>query len=261
MYLLILPAAGSHQEELSKTADFALENRRAIDGKFVELLTSVCNKMIRNGVNIKEFWFFVSTLFPPGDCIPQSPTNLTEIFEAITHHGLWDSLHYSPLVRIVRKFGAGDSEMEAWIRNYKKHLKAYTIVASIEDYIKSELDTCTDRPQVDCAKYDRRYYTPVEWKTDFVDNSLQHLTDVWEMFSDRYLLPDSPPTTLLDRVRRGCLLVTWLIPSYLIPQLVKRVEADTKFFQEHHILKMTVNGEVVYNKELAGESTEVSSVM
>jgi len=217
--------------------------------------------MIRNGVNIKEFLLFVSTLFPPGDCIPQSPTNLTEIFDATTRHGLWDSLHYSPLVQIVQKFCAGDPEMKAWIQKYKKDLKAYTTLASIEDYINSDLDTCTDQPQVDSAKYDSRYNRPVEWKTEFTEHSLQHLMDVWEMFSAQYLVPDSPPTALLDRVRRGCLLVTWLIPSYLISQLVKRVEADTKFFQEHHILKMTVNGEVVYNKELAGESTEVSSVM
>ena len=70
---------------------------------------------------------------------------MTEVFEAITHHGLWDSLHYSPLVRIVRKFGAGDPEMKAWIQKYKKDLKAYTIVVSIEDCIESDLDTCTNQ--------------------------------------------------------------------------------------------------------------------
>ena len=170
-------------------------------GKFLLLLKikkiavfqmNVCNKMLKNGVNTREFRFFVAALFPPGDCIPQSPTDLTEIFEAITHHRLWDSLHYSPLVRIVRKFGASDPEMKAWIRNYKKDLKAYTIVASIEDCIDSSLDTCTDQLRVDCAKYDPRYNCPVEWKTNFVNHSLQDLADVWEMFSDRYLLPDSP---------------------------------------------------------------------
>ena len=45
----------------------------------------------------------------------------------------------SPLVGIVRKFGAGESEMKAWIQDYKKDLKAYAIVASIEDCIESEL--------------------------------------------------------------------------------------------------------------------------
>jgi len=246
---------------MSKAAVFAIENRQAIDGKFVELLTNVCNKMLRNRVNIKEFRFFVAILFPPGDCIPQSPTDLTEIFEAITHHRLWDSLHYSPLVRIVRKFGAGDPEMKAWIQKYKKDLKAYTIVASIEDCIESDLDACADQSRVDRVKYDSCYNCAVEWKTNFVDHSLQYLTDVWEMFSDRYLLPDSPPTALLDRVRKGCVSVTWLVPSYLIPQLIKRTKVDITFFRKHRILKVTVWGKVVYDDEVAEESARVRPIL
>ena len=112
--------------------------------------------MLKNGVDIKIFRCFIVAIFPPGDCIPSLPTTLSKVFEAITHHGLWDSLHYSPLVRIVRNFGAGDSEMESWIQNYKKYVKAYSIVTSIEDYIQSNHDTCTDQSQVDSAKYDPR---------------------------------------------------------------------------------------------------------
>jgi len=104
--------------------------------------------MLEIGVDIEEFRLFVVAFFPPGDCIPQPPTNLTKVFEAITHHGLWDSLHYSPLVWIVRNFGASDPEMKAWIENYKKDLKAYTIVASIEDCIDSDLDACADQSKV-----------------------------------------------------------------------------------------------------------------
>ena len=257
--LLILPTAGSHQEELSKAAAFAFESRQAINEKFAVFLTNVRDKMLKSGVDIEKFRLFVVALFPPGDFIPSLPPNLTKIFEAITQHGLWDSLHYSPLVRIVRNFGAGDPEMEIWIRNYKKYVKAYTILASIEDCIESSLDTCTDRSQVDCVKYDPHYNSPVEWKTDFVDHSLQYLADVWEMFSDRYLLPDSPPTALLDRVRKGCVSVTWLVPSYLIPQLIKRVKIDTEFFRKHRILKVTVRDEIVYEEHIAKETTEVSS--
>ena len=258
--MFYLPAADSHQEELSKAAVFAIENRQAINKKFANFLTNVCNKMLKNGVNVETFRLFVQALFPPGDCIPPLPTSLTEVFQAITHHGLWDSLHYSPLAQIVQKFGADDPEMMGWIQSYKKDLKAYTIVASIEDCIESNLDTCTDQSQVDSAKYDPRYNSPVEWKTNFVHHSLQHLTDVWEMFSDRYLLPDSPPTALLDRVWKGCVSVTWLVPSYLIPQLIKRVKINTEFFQKHRILKVTVGGEIVYEEEVAKKATEVSSV-
>jgi len=236
---------------MSKVVAFEFESRRAINEKFAVLLKNVCIKILKNGVDVELFWLFVVALFAPGDCIPPLPTNVMEIFEAITHHGLWDSLHYSPLVRIVQKFGAGDPELEACIEKYQKYVKAYTIVASIEDYIQADLDT--DRSQVDSAKYDPRYNCPVEWKTDFIDHSLQNLTNVWEMFSDQYLGPDSPPTALLDRVWKDCVSVTWLVPSYLIPQLVERAKVNITFFQKHRILKVTAGDEVVYEQEAAEE--------
>jgi len=248
--------ADSHPNKLSKADVFAHENRQAISMKFADLLTNVRRKMSKMRIDIKEFLLFVIALFPPGDCIPPSPTNLSKVFEAITRNGLWDYFHYSPLEQIVKKFGAGNPKMEAWIKTYKKDLKAYTIVASIEDYIESDLDTCTGQSQEDSAKYDPRYNCPVEWKTKFVDHSLQHLTNVWEVFSDRYLVPDSPPTALLDRVRKGCVSVTWLVPSYLIPQLVERVKMDTMFFQKFRILKVTVRGETVYEETTDRELRE-----
>ena len=256
---VILPAANSHQE-LGPAAVFAFENRQVINEKFADFLMNVRDKMMKNGVDVEKFWLFVVALFPPGDCIPPLPTNLSKIFEAITHHGLWDSLHYSPLVRIVRNFGGSDPEMKVWIENYKKDLRSYTLLTKIEDYIVSELVTSAEPPPTKKAKYDPRYCCPVEWKTDFDDHSLHYLAEVWEMFSDRFLLPDSPPTALLDRVRIGCVSVVWLVPSYLIPQLLKRVKVDTNFFQKHHILKVTVGGDVVYEEEVAKETTEVSSM-
>jgi len=45
--------------------------------------------------------------------------------------------------------------MKAWIQNYQKYVRAYTVVASIEEYIQSDLDT--DQFLVDSAKYDPCY--------------------------------------------------------------------------------------------------------
>ena len=216
-----------------------------IVAKFADLQTKVCDKLFKNGVNIKHFHLFVINQFPPGDCIPQPPASLMEIFKAITYHGLWDYLHYSPLVYIVKRFGAGDLEMESWIQTYLNDLKA-------------DLECINLRPGK-CAKYDPHYYCPVEWKAMFIDHSLQYLTDVWKAFSGRYLLPDSPPTALLDRVHKGCFAVTWLIPSHLITPLIKRIEVDTNFFQQHRIVKVAVGEECIY-EEVAEGCTSVSPV-
>ena len=251
-----IPSTAATTLELSKAVVFAHENRQAITAKFAAFQTKVCNKLFKNGVNTKDFRLFVTNQFPPGDCIPRSPTSLTEVFEAITHHRLWDFFHYSPLVQIVETFGANDPEMVCWVQTYQKDLKSYQLVTTVEDYIEADLDVA-DAPPAKRARYDPRYYTPVEWKAKFVDHSLQYLTEVWKLFSYHYLVPDSPPTALLERVRRGCFSVTWLVPTGLIPQLVKGVQLDTEFFQKHRILKLTVGKECIY-KEIAEEITSVS---
>ena len=216
----------------------------------------MCDKLLNNGVNIRRFRLFAKSQFRPGHCIPPPPANLTDIFEAITSNGLWDCLHYSPLVHIVKTFGTNDPEMQDWVQTYEKDLKAYSLVTTVEDYIETDLSVADFSP-ASRAKYDRRYYCPVEWKTNFVDHSLNHLTEVWKLFSCRYLVPDSPPTAILDRIRKGCFVVTWVIPSHLIPPLIKRIKNDTEFFQQHCILRVTVGEECVY-EEVAEKSTLVS---
>ena len=248
--------AGPTDPELRK--QFARENRQAITAKFAAFQIKVCDKLLKNGVNTEQFWLFVTNQFPPGECIPPPPASLTKMFKAITDNGLWDCLHYSPLVRIVQTFGADDTEMKSWVQNYQKDLKAYSFVTKLEDYIEADLDSA-DLPPAKCAKYDPRYYHTVEWKTKFIDHSLNYLNEVWLLFSGRYLVPDSPPTVLLDRVRKGCFSIMWLIPSHLIPSLIKRMNIDTDFFRQHRILTVTVGEECVY-EEVTDESTLVSSL-
>ena len=248
-------AATAH--DLSKAVVFAHENRQAITAKFADFQTKVCNKLFQKGVNIEEFRLFVTNQFPPGDCIPPPPAGLMEVFKAITHHGLWDYFHYSPLVQIAKKFGANDPEIDSWVQTYMKDLKSYNLVTTVEEYIETDLEIAD--PQAKKAKYDPHYYTPMEWKTKFVDHSLQYLTEVWELFSSHYLVPDSPPTALLDRVQRGCFSITWLVPLGLIPQFIERVQLDTEFFQQYCILKVTVGNKCIY-KQIAEESTSVRGI-
>lgn len=242
---------------MSKSVVFARENLEAITTRFADLQTRVCVRLEEIGVDIGQFRLFVTNQFPPGYFIPAPPTTLKEVFEAITHHELWGYFHYSPLVRIVQRFGSNDPKMEAWVEKYKKDLKSYQLVATIEDYIVPELNTCADPPPAKKAKYDRRYVCPVEWKTDFIDHSLKYLAEVWELFSIHYLVPKSPPTALLDRIHIGCVSITWLVPSGLIPQLINRAKIDTTFFQEHCIIKVTVGDQCVYERETLTEVVQV----
>ena len=254
-----MPVLSAAHQDKTLAAVFARENRQAIMDKFADFQRKVCNKLFKKEVDTEEVRLFVANQFPPGDFVPPPPASLTEVFKAITQHGLWNYFHYSPLVRITEVFGPGDDEMKDWVQTYKRDLKAYCFVTTLEDCIEIDIDI-DGTPPAKRARYDTRYYTPVEWKTEFIDHSLEYLTEVWELFSYHYLVPDSPPTALLDRVCQGCLSLTWLIPSALIPLLIKRTKIDTTFFQQHHIFKVTVGGKCIYD-EVKKESTSVSFLL
>ena len=255
-------AAVSPTEKITGAAAFAFQNLETIKHKFADFQTKVCTRLSKNGVDIHQFLQYAKSRFHPGYFIPLSPTNLTEIFDSITDHGMWDYFHCSPLLHVVQTFGAGDPEMKVWVQSYMKDLKSYRSVKKIEAFIESdndELDASTEPPPARRAKYDSRYCCQMEWKTRFgTDHTLEYLTDVWEMFSLCYLDPDSPQTALLDRIREGCISVTWLIPSYLVPQLTKRAKINTKFFQKHGILKVTVSDQCIYEEETSKENGPVS---
>ena len=209
--------------------------------------------MIQNGVDVEEFRFFAITSFPPGDVIPLPPTTLTKIFKAITHHHLWDYFHYSPLERIVSKFGAGDPEMETWVQNYREDFSSYISTVQILDYIEPN-------PTTRCSLH---YCCPVEWKITFANNTLQYLYDMWELFSAQYLEPDPPLTSLLECVHdvesSTSATVTWLVPSYLIPQLIKKVKVNTTFLQKRGIWNVIVADQCIYDEQEALDNTTVSS--
>ena len=63
---------------------------------------------------------------------------------------------------------------------------------------------------------------------------------------------------MLDHVRTGCVSVTWLVPSGLIPQLKKTVKVDTAFFQKHRILKVIVGDQCVYEEKMTDKDMPVS---
>ena len=181
--------------ELSKTASFAHENRQVIRAKFATFQGAV-HDMLRNEVDADQFRLFVKSQFPPGDCIPLPPAGWTEIFEAITRHGLWDYYHCSPLVHIVQRFG--NCEMKERAQIYKQDLKAYIVVATLEDYIEADLEVA-DPPPAKRAKYDPHYHL-MKWENPLIGHTLGYLDQVWDLFSYHYLVPDYPPTALVDRV-------------------------------------------------------------
>ena len=255
LHALFVMPVGVEQEE--ETAEVTSQNKRIITTKYATLLTNVYNRLQQKQTNVREFRLFVIARFPPGDCIPQSG-DLGELFEAITRNGLWDFWNYQPLEDIVHQFGADDKQMEDWVNKYKADLAGFkactkivhymAVVESDSSFDESDQDQPTQPKQ---AKYDRKYYhkLSVRLKVKVTDQSLSYIDDIWRSVSEYHLIP--PLSSLLDHICKGSITVVWLIPTGLVPRLLKQIHEAGDFFHQHRITSVTLHDRCVYDEEIS----------
>ena len=248
---LTLPfAAPSIQKDIQEeNVQIAQRNKQAIDVKFATLLMKTCRKLGGRQINMEDLHVFLT---PLGKCIPKS-SSIHEIFEAITHHKLWDYWNYYPLEGIVQGFAADDQEIRSWIEAYRQDLESYKVMTKLIDHIAtaafvstvSESHSDEERP----ARYDKQYYQELSCKleTNFTDHSLKYIDELWDKFANLYELP--PRAVLLDSIREGCVSIVWLVPSRLAPQILKAPPPNDEFYHKHEIIKVEFNGTCLYQEE------------
>ena len=255
LYVLFVMSKGVEQDE--EAAEVTAQNKRNITAKYATLLTNIYNRLQQKETNVREFRLFVIARFPPGDCIPQSG-DLGELFEAITRNGLWDFWNYQPLEDIVHQFGADDKQMEDWVNKYKADLAGFKACTKIVDYLAVvESDSSFDESDQDQptqpkqAKYDRKYYhkLSLRLKVKVTDQSLSYIDDIWRSVSEYHLIP--PLSMLLERICKGSLTVVWLIPTGLVPRLLKQIHQAGDFFKQHHIASVSLGDQYVYDEEIS----------
>ena len=255
---------GIEQDE--EAAEVTAQNKRNITAKYATLLTNIYDRLKEKQTDVQGFCLFVIARFPPGDCIPQS-SDLCELFQAITRNRLWDFLNYQPLEDIVQHFGADDEQMKDWMKEYKAHLAGFKACTKIVHYLSEvESDSSFDESdseqptQPKPARYDRRYYhkLSLKLKVKVTDQSLSYIDDIWRSVSEYLLLPRL--SILLDHIYKSSITVVWLIPTGLVPRLLKQIRHAGDFFQQHHISSVTLDDRCVYDEE-AGTVEHIQSVV
>ena len=248
---LTLPfAAPSIQKDIQEeNVQIAQRNKQAIDVKFATLLMKTCRKLGGRQINMEDLHVFLT---PFGKCIPKS-SSIHEIFEAITHHKLWDYWNYYLLEGIVQAFAADDQEITSWIETYRQDLQSYKVMTKLIDHIATadfvptvgESLSDEERP----ARYDKQYYQELSLKleTNFTDHSLKYIDELWAKFANLYGIP--PRVVLLDRIHKGCVSIVWLVPSRLAPQILKAPPPSDEFYHKHEIIKVEFNGTCLYQEE------------
>ena len=229
------------------------ENKATIKGSFAALVHKVTEKLERRDLSIKGFRLYMVNLFPPGDIIADSLT-VTDIFEAISRHRLWDYSYCTPLEKIVDEFGGDDLELRGWIKDYKAKLAGFKATTKIVDYIKM----CSDEEEIadaeqslreDMARYDRQYCRKLamKLKSRVTEKCLDYIDQFWQSIADHFFLPSLP--VLLDSIQEGCVEVTWLVPTLSAIQIQANILDSAAFLEESEVMRVILDDEILYDEE------------
>ena len=208
------------------------------------LLINVRKKLSEKQINVEDLKFLANGIFQ-GEYISKS-SNVNEIFEAMSYHRLWDYWNYYPLEELVQAFAADDSNITSMMEAYRQDLESFKVTNKLIDYIDAMRLTPFERP----ARYDQRYYQAlsIKLKTKVTEHTLVYIDNIWNKISDLYDLP--PSAALLEHIYEGCVLIVWLIPSHLAPQIRSAAAPiGAEFYFKHDITKVELDGKCIYETE------------
>ena len=267
---LIFPVAKQSfntMQESEEALGFSFSNISLIRERFAQLQVLIYRKIEARlhvkEISLVEVRLYIRALFSPGDCIPKE-ADVSDIFTAMTVNRLCDFVNYQPLLRIAKTFGGGDKEMEEKCTRYIEELKGYKMATTMERYI-SLASALSDEdlllPSIPARK-DERYLQQLTLKLglQISATSLMYIDELWDALANFFLLP--PVTVILDRIIEGSVIITWLVPLFVVPLLMEKVQLkvaeSTKFFRNNNIESVMIDSVHIYQESQVSEQQQIN---
>ena len=234
-------------------------NEEKITAQFIALVQSV-QDAIEASSDVEDVRNYLTMFFK---CDLPETTEVRKLFEAISLKNLWNYQHHSPLESVADHFLSGNQEIEKSIKEYKARLTGFYVATKLVDFIESKELTADDeddesddqQPPVLSPKQYRRLKVVLKLKRKITELSLEYVHKLWCSFAEEYDIPSL--TVVLERVASGSLEITWLIPAHLADELVPR----PKFFRDHGIISVSLDGQSIYDEEEMVSAFQVDSFM
>ena len=152
---------------------------------------------------------------------------------------------YDLLLIVVKGVGNPKliAELTTIIREYQaQHYSQYLVAITVVDHIA----TLQTRKLPDRMDYEPNFDKLSIKLDDVIVNecSVQYLIDLWKAVKSCVRLPNL--FSVLEHIEKGCLSVTWLVPSYAVSSLMDLPQSSPKLFRKFSILRMSINEIIFY---------------
>ena len=167
------------------------------------------------------------------------------MFDAITEQKRWNYLNHYSLEDVLDHFKVAAEKLQ----EYNQSLSQFNVMIKIKDWIeknnldkKHSHDSPDPQPSYDCSKLSLKLKPHT-----VTEKSLQYVQDLWKDIAKRLLQLPNLDAVLSD-IQKGCVFITWLIPSSfdVSTRIKNRVLICKDFFSKWEIVFVMVNEECIY---------------
>jgi hypothetical protein len=214
-------------------------NEEHIKIKFTRLIQSVTLALEENNVTAEDVRTILVGMFANSDdYIPN--TNLKDMITAVSKGGFWNYMHHSPVEELLCNLLPHHRSL---ISQYKEHLSGYEATTTLINYIKyKRVDSRGGSNELPLGNYTDRHYQRLIVKLDNERNltllSLTYVQELWKRFAEEFHIPSL--TALINEIDRGCIEITWLVPSDMGKMIATSANKSIRFFRENNIVHVTL---------------------
>ena len=215
----------------------------------VLLAGKLSEKQYENELDIKNFYLYLSSLFPP-KTLPNA-VDVLMIFRDINAQELWDYCQYETVECIANRYLPGDKEITSAIDEHREMVNNYLATQCIADYVGEESsarDPRAQQPSYHGWYTNVNYYNTLSLKIEDANiqaKTLNYVYDLWKNLKKEFHLPSC--NTPLDHISKGFTIV-WLIPPSAV-EAMQRPQSWSAFhfLQQMLIVRMTLNNNCIYD--------------
>ena len=166
-------------------------------------------------------------------------TSVTDIMACHQLSYFW----FTHIDEIAKMFAPDDAELAKLRCDYNSKLTTFKNTIKIIDF-KEEQEIANSNS----TRYDHHKLT-VKLSYVMREKTLDYIDQLWRSISDHFL--HSLPSALLDSIHGECMEVTWLVPTQTALSI--RYVQSISFWKKLEVIKVTVNGETVYDADEVGK--------
>jgi len=239
--------------------DLAFENLQAIKGKFASLLALADSRLQQKSISMGNLRVFLAALYSPDDDsndaravdasnflneVLGTAQDVGEILMEMSKRGLVNYKNYRTLRSIVVHYAEDDQELMEKVNQYGEDLAGFALVTRMQDYLDVELQDC------DLSGHDKLLdKLKIKVRENITERTLQYVSDLWDSLSFQLKLPHC--SMLFNRVAKGCIEISWLLPCHLTTFAIKRAEESIEYFIEQRFLQATIAGRCIFESEVS----------